>query len=186
MTLIHACCADCLLKLVEQLPNKDASIYFYNPNIYPREEYLARLNAVKKVNQELKLKLIVPAYRPQEYFSNFSRENNDKPSSFSHENFKIIDKNSRCPQCWYLRLRKTFEYAKENDFDQVTSTLLSSCYQDQDKIKKIADKLSKDFEIKFYFPEKIDHHKKTCGFYKQNFCGCLYSLIEKSREKYNL
>ena len=185
--LIHSCCADCLLKLVENLDQKEASIFFYNPNIYPREEYIARLNAVKKVNQDLGLKLIVPAYKPQDYFSNFTRVKDDVGNfSCENSNLKVSPKESRCPKCWYQRLKATFEYAKKNGYKTITSTLLSSCYQDQKKIKNIALKLSRDYEIDFYIPEKIDHHKKTCGFYKQNFCGCLYSLIEKAQEKYNI
>lgn len=185
--LIHTCCADCLLKLVNSLQNKEASIFFYNPNLYPREEYFARLNAVKKVNQDLDLKLIVPAYKPQAYFSNFTRVNNELNSFSCEKNcFRVIPKAERCPKCWYQRLKASFEYAKENGFEIVTSTLLSSSYQDPDKIKMIAIKLSKDYGIDFYIPEKINHHKKTCGFYKQNFCGCLYSLIEKTQEKYQL
>ena len=185
--LIHTCCADCLLKLVENLDHQKASIFFYNPNIYPREEYMARLTAIKKINQNLGLKLIVPSYKPQDYFSNFTRVK-DSVNNFSCENndLKLIKKENRCPKCWHQRLNETFKYAKKNGFKTVTSTLLSSCYQDQEKIKKIALKLAKDYDIDFYIPQKIDHHKKTCGFYKQNFCGCLYSLVEKTQEKYNI
>ena len=185
--LIHTCCADCLLKLIDQIEDKNISIFFYNPNLYPREEYSARLKAVKKVNQKLGFKLIIPAYKPQDYFSNFTRVNkNDSDFSCENNGFKIIPKETRCPQCWYQRLKASFEYAQENGFKTITSTLLSSSYQDQEKIKKIALKLSKEYQINFYIPENIDCHKKTCGFYKQNFCGCLYSLIEKSQEKYKL
>jgi len=180
--LIHACCADCLLKLLTALSkeqkefNQNIAILFYNPNIYPREEYQARLKAVKKIALEKKLELIVPNYKPQEYFISVG--------GISEKLQKNKNKRIRCPKCWNLRLSFTFEMAKTRNFETVTSTLLSSNYQDQGKIKKIATLLAKKYQIKFYEVKDINHCLKTSGFYKQNYCGCLFSLIEKSIEKY--
>lgn len=194
--LIHACCADCLLKLLDSLktePNFTAAntkIIFYNPNIYPREEYQARLKAVKKIATEQGIKLIVPNYKPQEYFAAVGGisgedegygEANDGISRVNIPSSKV-----RCPKCWFLRLSKLFMCAQAENCNSVTSTLLSSSYQDQEKIKSIALELSKKYKIDFYLPKNICCHLKTSGFYKQNFCGCLFSLIEKSREKYGV
>ena len=166
--LIHACCADCLLKFIDSVKSENGEIdeieiYFYNPNIHPRSEYLARLNAIKKITEVNKIKLIVADWSPKEWF----------------EGVKI-----RCEGCWELRLRKTFKYAKNKDFDKVSSTLLTSHYQDQNKIEKIAKKLESEYKIKFLVPKKVSKDLKTTGFYKQNYCGCCYSLVEAWEEKF--
>ena len=77
----------------------------------------------------------------------------------------------------------SFKYAKEHEFDSVTSTLISSSYQNKGEILKIASDLEKEFSIPFILPKeyKQEIHK---GFYKQNFCGCCYSLTERMNEKY--
>ena len=68
--LIHTCCADCLLKMVDSLKDSKEEIvaYFYNPNIHPRSEYLARLNAAKKITEENKIDLVVADWSPREWF----------------------------------------------------------------------------------------------------------------------
>jgi len=189
--LLHVCCADCFLKLYQSFSRKQKNnlqVLFYNPNICPREEYMARLKAIKKVVQQLdqKIKIIVPAYQPQTYFNNLKKLN--LKQNPKNQNFAIPNKKSRCPVCWLERLEFLFKTAQENNIDQVSSTLLSSGYQDVATILKIAQHLSEKYQINFYMPEleKINHQQKTGGFYKQNYCGCLYSLIEKSREKYDL
>jgi len=177
--LLHACCADCLLKFVDSIKaeNKEIleiEVYFYNPNIHPRSEYLARLKAIQKIAQGNKIKLIVPDWSPKEWFGA------TKP--FLDPSF---DRAGRCLNCWKLRLRKTFEYAKSKKFDLVSSTLITSHYQDGDKIKEIAKKLENEFKIKFLIPQKVSNDLKTKGFYKQNYCGCAYSLMEAWGEKFS-
>lgn len=163
--LIHNCCADCLLKMTNSLKDEVVA-YFYNPNIHPRAEYLARLKAIQKITKDYNIKLIVPDWSPKEYFE------------------KIKDKNNRCDICWKLRLNKTFEYAKKNDFEAVTTTLLSSHYQNKEIIEKIGKDLEKEYKIKFLIPKKINRELKTSGFYKQNYCGCCYSLVENWENKF--
>lgn len=213
--LIHTCCADCFLKLYQSLSEEmqaAVQIFFYNPNIYPREEHQARLLAIKKVVKSLNrdIKIIVANYQPQDYFQTIkklkdSRENRDGYKNRGRQNrdaknrencenksadnrFTIISRQKRCPLCWELRLRALFEKAQAEKIPLVSSTLFSSNYQDLDKVKLIAQKLSEEYQIDFYVP-KIDQAMRDHshrGFYKQNYCGCLYSLLEKSREKYDV
>jgi predicted adenine nucleotide alpha hydrolase (AANH) superfamily ATPase len=81
-------------------------------------------------------------------------------------------------------LEKSAKYAKENGFEQFSSTLLSSHYQDSEKIKNIGKAVAKKYNLDFYIPEKIDKDLHTRGFYKQIFCGCCYSLKERMEEKF--
>jgi predicted adenine nucleotide alpha hydrolase (AANH) superfamily ATPase len=96
--LIHTCCADCLLNLVYALEqdaqiSKDTNLtlLFYNPNIHPRTEYMERLKALKQVIEQGKItqnvKLVIPEYRPKEYFESIALEQ------------------SRCLGCWKIRMK---------------------------------------------------------------------------------
>jgi predicted adenine nucleotide alpha hydrolase (AANH) superfamily ATPase len=179
--LLHACCADCILKFVDSIKESHSEIdeivaYFYNPNIQPRSEYLARLKAIQKVAEENKINLVIPDWSPKEYF-----RTNPSKSPFDKGDFK---KPKRCEKCWRLRLEKTFEYAADKKIDLVSSTLVTSHYQNSEKIKEIAESLEKKYKIKFLVPEKISKDLKTKGFYKQNYCGCAYSLVEMFEGKF--
>ena len=198
--LIHTCCADCLLKMIDSLKDESAELvgYFYNPNIHPRSEYLARLKAAQNICEENKIKLIVADWSPKEWFNQIpsgcaaspfdERETLEQNPSVlrtapldKREALKI---KTRCERCWKLRLGKTFEYAKKNNFETVSTTLLTSHYQNKDQIEKIGKELEKEFEIKFLVPKKVSGELKTSGFYKQNYCGCCYSLVETWSEKF--
>jgi len=173
--LIHACCADCLLKMIESIKREnnlsEITVYYYNPNIHPRSEYQSRLKAMKLMIGDLKM--IIPDWRPGEWFKVIKPIPN--PS---------LDKEGRCASCWKLRLEKTAEYAKKNGFDWFSSTLLTSEYQNTKKIEEIGKEISKKHNIQFLIPNKICKKLETKGFYKQVFCGCCYSLTERFEEKF--
>lgn len=168
--LIHACCADCLLKMVESIKKEkkfdEIVVYYYNPNIHPRSEYQSRLKAMQLMIKDIKL--IIPDWKPSDYF----------------EVIKNKEKGKRCIDCWNLRLEKTAEFAKENGFEAFSSTLLTSEYQDSDKIQKIGEEISRKYGIEFLIPKNICKKLETKGFYKQVFCGCCYSLTERFEEKF--
>ncbi len=174
--LIHTCCADCLIHLIEALETEkqissktEITLLYYNPNIHPKTEYMERLNALKLVLKEKYsdriIKLVIPDYKPKEYFES------------------IQGKIKRCLGCWELRLSKAFEYAQKYKIPYVSSTLLSSHYQDTDIIVEIAQKLENS-DIQVIYPKEKHEHSINKGFYKQNFCGCCYSLNERLWEKY--
>ncbi|MFA6007881.1 MAG: epoxyqueuosine reductase QueH [Candidatus Shapirobacteria bacterium] len=173
--LLHACCADCALKFLQAIKaDKSASsltvcVYYYNPNIHPRAEYSARLKAMQQVCTENKVKMIIPDWRPVEYFQKIRGD---------------LERPNRCIKCWNLRLEATAKYAKENNFEAFASTLVTSEYQDQDKIEKIALEKAKKYGVKFWQPKEVVKELKTSGFYKQFFCGCVYSMKERYEEKY--
>jgi len=171
--LIHTCCADCLLNALTNLESRgvinsktNLVSLFYNPNIHPRAEFYERLNAVKKILPQLKekwdIRLVIPDYSPKEYIK------------------KILEKGSRerCELCWELRLEHAFEYAKENGFEKFTTTLLTSHYQDRDILEGIAKKIGAKYKIEFLNLDDSSN-KVHSGFYKQNYCGCCFSLTEK-------
>jgi len=184
--LIHACCADCLLKFVDSIKTENKEIleievYFYNPNIHPRSEYLARLKAIQNITEENGIKLVVPDWSPKEWFA---VQNPSVLRTAPLDKGEQLKNKTRCENCWELRLRKTFEYAKEKGFELVSSTLITSHYQNSEKIGQIANGLEKEYGIKFLTPKKVNKDLKTKGFYKQNYCGCCYSLVEAWTEKF--
>jgi len=177
--LIHACCADCLLKMVESIKLEkkfeEIEVYYYNPNIHPRSEYQSRLKAMQLMVGDLKM--IVADWKPSEYFGCL------KPTLPSLEKGGL-KKSERCLRCWRLRLEKTAEFAKKNGFEAFSSTLLTSEYQNSEMIEKIGKEVGKKHNVQFLIPNKICKKLETKGFYKQVFCGCCYSLTEKFEEKF--
>jgi hypothetical protein len=82
-------------------------------------------------------------------------------------------------------LEKTAEYAKKNGFEAFSSTLLTSEYQNSEMIEKIGKEIGKKCEIEFLVPKKVYKKLETKGFYKQVFCGCCYSLVERFEKKFS-
>lgn len=166
--LMHTCCAPCSVYCIDELRSKgiEPTLYWYNPNIHPYTEYVARRDCVKEYAQRINVKAIFEdEYGIDEFCKNVSK-----------------NINARCVNyCYPVRLRKTFEYAKANGYDTVTTTLLYSIYQKHDFIKKLMEDLSKEFEIDFLY---IDFrkgfwqgHEKAIeqGLYMQKYCGCIFS-----------
>lgn len=181
MFLVHCCCADCTIKLLEsiekenQLQKEEICLFFYNPNIHPRSELLSRQRSFQKLFDK-EYKMVIGDWSPREYFV--------KIREGLGEVKLRIKKEERCKLCWELRLEKSFAYAKANNGEMVSSTLFSSQYQNFPEISKIGTKLEKKYKIKFWVPKKIDKDKESKGFYKQNYCGCCYSLEERMIDKY--
>lgn len=177
--LVHVCCTDCGLKLLSalerefELGKEQVELYYYNPNIHPRSEYLSRLKAAQEVLGK-EYKLIIPNWKPSEYYEQMRSLPEDV----------VWDKTVRCGKCWALRLGKVVEYAKNNGYEMVSSTLVSSQYQDRERIVRMGNALAKQAGIELVVPNQIECEMKTKGFYKQNYCGCAYSLVERMREKY--
>lgn len=186
MLLIHTCCADCTLKLLASFKADDTgsglidkqqtSFFYYAPNIHPRSEYFVRLEAFKKIISQNKLlcKLIIPAYKPQDFFANLGK--------WDAKNLPKAP--ARCQACWQLRLKRAFIFAKENNYSAVSTTMLVSSYMNVEQIKKIGSMFSRQYNLPFIVPKKICSDLKTRGFFKQNYCGCVFSMLEKVVEKY--
>ena len=170
--LLHTCCAPCSVYCIETLRKEgiEATLYWYNPNIHPYTEYKARRDCLIEYAKKINIKLIIEdEYGLEEFCKN-----------------TINNLQSRCADyCYPIRLRKTFEYAKENGYDAVSTTLLYSIYQKHDFIKNYCEKLSNEFGIEFLYRDFrvgfwVGHEKaKEAGLYMQKYCGCVFS--EESR-----
>ena len=154
----------------------EIQVYYYNPNIHPRSEYQSRLKAMQLMIGNLKM--IIPDWKPREWF----KIQNPSKSPFDLKG--DLKKSTRCVKCWRLRLDETAKFAQENRFDGFTSTLLTSEYQNGKEIEKIGKEIGKKYKIQFLIPKKVCKKLETKGFYKQVFCGCCYSLVERFEEKF--
>lgn len=184
--LLHSCCAPCSSYVLETLSSYfKITILYYNPNIYPEEEYLKRKKEEKRFIKEF----------PAKYKVDFL--DCDYDSNSFYEMAKGLEKlkegEHRCYLCYELRLRKTAILAKENNFDYFTSTLSISPYKKSNWLNEIGFNLEKEIGIK-YLPadfKKKNGYKRSIelasiyNLYRQDYCGCIYSKIEREMIKEN-
>ncbi|MDD3304473.1 MAG: epoxyqueuosine reductase QueH [Clostridia bacterium] len=182
--LMHTCCAPCFVYIENELKEKglmnyngtyetvDYTAYFYNPNIHPKVEYERRKNAFIEFCKLKEVKNVVK----DEYDLNYFVKNVVEQVG-ENKKFQL-----RCEYCYYIRLKKVFEYAKENDFDIVSTTLTISPYQNHDVIKKIGEKLQSEYGIEFRYVDYTSHFRegqkmaRELSIYMQKYCGCIFSM----------
>ncbi|MDP8234299.1 MAG: epoxyqueuosine reductase QueH [Candidatus Saelkia tenebricola] len=175
--LLHICCAPCAVEVVRDLEQNlscKVSGLFYNPNIHPLAEFNRRRDCLRDYVKETdNLSVFYPQYNPKEFFEALGCK---------------LDFPKRCRSCWELRLEKTALFAKENNFSSFTTTLLISPYQDQEVIKSIGNSLAKEYGIEFIdrnfrkLFSQSRHTAKEKNLYRQNYCGCLFSEIERDNK----
>ena len=176
--LVHTCCGPCLIYPHQVLKEKGFEItsFFYNPNIHSYTEYKKRLTSLKYLTEKKNITL----YISKDYdIESFFRAVNNKE-----------EEPLRCTACWRLRLNKTAQFAKENNFEYFTTTLSVSPYQDLKLIKEVGEEAAERYKVKFYFEDfrsgfKEAHIKaKELGLYLQKYCGCLYSERARYLKEY--
>ncbi len=171
--LLHICCAPDGLYVAKLLQGEfTVSGFFYNPNIHPQEEYDLRLKETKKIAEILNMPLYIGPYESQIWFR-------------MTENFKQEpEKGKRCHICYAMRLDKAAALAKEKRLTKFTTVMSLSPWKKADTINEIGRLLAgkhgvafleADFKKKDGFRKSIELSKKH-ELYRQNYCGCLYSL----------
>ena len=189
--LLHACCAPCSSYVLEFLASFfDITILYYNPNIFPEEEYKRRLEELKKFLPDFSpakenfVKLLEDCYIPQEFYDAIKIKENP-------ELVKEPEKGERCRRCYEFRLKKTFEFAQKNSFDYFCTTLSISPFKDSEKINQIGKELSEcanekpkwlfsDFKKKGGFLRSLELSKEF-SLYRQQYCGCIFSAENSSK-----
>jgi predicted adenine nucleotide alpha hydrolase (AANH) superfamily ATPase len=159
----------------QSISPKDIALFYYNPNIHPESEWHARRIALQDTCGNLGYKVIVSPWKPKEYF-------NEMADLVTNKNIDFYGQ--RCPRCYLLRLKKTFEYAKTNGFSAVSSTMLSSPHMNTNKIIEQGKELEKEIGLLFLAPPVTKCDGCFTGFYIQNYCGCVYSLKDRLEEKH--
>ena len=170
--LLHCCCAPCSSAVIERIARFfDITYLYYNPNIYPQEEYDLR----KVEFEKLGVKVVDLGYDHAEFLQIVNGHEEDKEGG------------DRCKICIAQRLNKSFEYAVENKFDIVTTTLSISPHKDAEFINTLGENLSAKFNIKYLHAD----FKKENGYlrsiqickekqiYRQDYCGCEFASERK-------
>lgn len=187
--LLHICCGVCATYVVKKLQSQFEIIgFFYNPNIHPESEYLARKEAAFKLAEVSNISLIVPPYQPEEYFNALEVFKNPVEVFSETENgFFYIPSEKRCPVCYKIRLEKTAQYAFASKIKYFTTTLLISPYQNHQLINQIGQNIAQRLDLEYYsdnFQKGFYQSKvlaKEYNLYRQKYCGCIFSKKDAGR-----
>ena len=178
--LLHSCCAPCSSYVIEYLTNYfDITIFYYNPNISPYNEYLKRkeeqIRLIREINKSNKLDITYCDY-DNEVYERKIKGLEEEP-----------ERGKRCSVCFRLRLSETVKEAKRLNYDYFATTLTLSPYKDSKLINKIGLELEDEFNVKYLvsdFKKKNGYKRsielsKKYNLYRQNYCGCKYSKRDK-------
>lgn len=182
--LLHSCCAPCSTYVLEYLSEFfRITVFYYNPNITPREEYEKRANEqqvlIEQMHTKYPITCMVGDYESH-LFNEIAKGLEDEPEC-----------GLRCDKCYELRLRKSGELAKNLGFDYFTTTLTISPLKKALKLNEIGKQLEDEFNVAYLvsdFKKKNGYKRSTelskeYALYRQEFCGCIYSKMEQERKK---
>ena len=186
--LLHSCCAPCAGVVMEALAASDidTTIFFYNPNIHPIEEYEIRKEENIRFAKKLGMPIIDADYDRDEWFERTKGQENEP------------ERGERCSNCFDMRFERTAQYAADNDFDLISSTLGISRWKNMEQINASGARSSASYNIHYWDfnwrkkggSSRMLELSKRESFYQQEYCGCVYSLrdtnrwrVSKGREK---
>lgn len=175
--LLHSCCGPCSTHVIETLINEyDLTIFYYNPSIFPSAEYQKRLQEQKRYAKIKGINVIEGKYDEDEFLSRVRGHEGDAEGG------------GRCAICFEMRLTETALRAKEGSFDIFATTLTVSPHKNAELINAIGKRVGEEYDIEFLPSnfKKADGYKKSVelskrfGLYRQNYCGCRFSVRKDS------
>lgn len=182
--LLHSCCAPCSSGVLESIARHfKITVFYYNPNISPQEEYSHRVREQKRFLSQFppaaSVSFLEGAYQPERFFQ-IAKGLEQEPEG-----------GARCALCYELRLRQTAQLAKEMGFSYFTTTLSISPYKDAEKLNAIGRQLSQEYGVDYLFSDfkKKGRYQRSIALsreyslYRQEFCGCPFSQEEARRRK---
>ena len=178
--LLHACCAPCSVEVMEALiaSNIDFTIFFYNPNIHPHQEYEIRKNENIKFAEQHNIPFVDADYDKDEWFARAQGMENEP------------ERGIRCSMCFDMRFERTALYAHEHGFPVICSSLGISRWKDMNQINTSGVKAASHYPNITYWTynwrkngggERMYQIAKRENFYKQEYCGCVYSLRDTNQ-----
>ena len=178
--LLHSCCAPCSSYVLEYLSQYfEITVYYYNPNIYPPNEYYKRVKEQQDLVDRMKFKNPVSVVNGPYDTDEFYR------IAKGHE--KDAEGGERCFRCYELRLREAAKVAAAGRYDYFTTTLSISPLKNADKLNEIGERLAAEYQTN-YLPsdfKKREGYKRSTelskeyGLYRQNYCGCVFSYNDR-------
>lgn len=180
--LLHSCCAPCSSHVLEYLSAFfDITVFFYNPNIHPAEEYRKRVIEQKEFIERFpEAKGVTFAegdYDPERFFE-LSKGLEDEP-----------EKGKRCNICFAMRLEEAARYGGENGFDYFTTTLSISPHKNASLLNSLGERIGRENGIEYLYADfkKKNGYKRSSelsaeyGLYRQDYCGCVFSKLESEK-----
>lgn len=182
--LLHSCCAPCSSYVLEYLSNYfEITVFYYNPNVFPANEYTKRILEQQTLISDMKVK------HPVSFLAgNYDR---DRFFQIAEGLEHLREGGERCFKCYELRLEEAARIAQDAGFDYFTTTLSISPLKNADKLNEIgtrlADKygvhyLQSDFKKKNGYKRSIELSNEY-GLYRQDYCGCEYSFRDRQKQK---
>ena len=187
--LLHACCAPCSSAIVEWLLAHEITpvIYYFNPNIYPLEEYEIRKNESKRHAESLGIQWI-------------DDDRIASGSTYDHEAWLQAvcglenepERGRRCEACFYMRLLATARKAQELGIAFFATTLASSRWKNLEQINAAGSRAAQAAPaVQFWaqnwrkdgLQERRNQLLKEYGFYNQTYCGCEFSMRSAVHEE---
>lgn len=182
--LLHSCCAPCSSRVLEYLSGHfRITVFYYNPNISPREEFEKRAQEQIRLIGEMPLKnpvrTLVGPYEPERFYQAVKGLE------------RIPEGGERCFACFRLRLSEAARVAAEGGFDYVTTTLTISPMKSARMLNEIGREcagkagvlwLPSDFKKKDGYRRSIELSREY-GLYRQDYCGCVFSKKEREEQK---
>lgn len=174
--LLHSCCAPCSSYVMEYLSQYfQITIFFYNPNIYPPEEYELRVREEKRLIHEMPfvhpVQMVEGPYDPDHFFQEIKGLEKEPEGG------------KRCEHCYRLRLYEAGLAARQGGYDFFTTTLTISPLKSASKLNEIGQEIGRELGVEYLCSDfkKKDGYKRSLklseeyGLYRQNYCGCIYS-----------
>lgn len=175
--MLHSCCAPCSCYVIDYLANYfKITVFFYNPNIYPKAEYEKRKETQIKYNSLCETKypidMIEGDYDTRRFYKAVKGHEHDKEGG------------ERCQICYNMRMEETAKLAEEMGYDYFTSCLSISPHKDSQVINELGARLEEKYDVKYLYSDfkKKNGFKRSieicnaCKLYRQNYCGCEFSL----------
>ena len=160
--LLHCCCAPCSVYCIDSLREEgiEPTALWYNPNIHPYQEYVARRDTLRTYAPSIGMTLhVIEEYGLREFVRNVADD---------------ID--HRCGYCYRIRMEKAAEFASGHGFEAFTSTLLVSPYQNHEGIVAAAEAAADKFGVQFLYRDFRPGFRegqvkaRELGFYMQKYC----------------
>ena len=175
---LHSCCAPCSSYCIEYLSQYfHVTVFYYNPNIYPDEEYYHRVKEqqefIKKFPTKYPVKFIEGDFEKERFYKEVAAGLEDEP-----------ERGRRCVKCFDLRLRETAKRAKAKGFDYFCTTLTISPMKDATLLNELGAKIGKEEGVPFLPSDfkKKNGYLRSCeiskeyNMYRQDYCGCEFSI----------
>ncbi|MBD3176601.1 MAG: hypothetical protein GF320_15580 [Armatimonadia bacterium] len=173
---LHTCCGPCAASVVPQLRQSgmEPVAHYSNPNIHPAMEWLRRLEALESYAASSDIALAVEPEYGLSRFLDVTRG---------------LSGRDRCERCFLLRLTSTAKWAAEGGMRHLTTTLLTSPYQDRELIVAVGERVAGRHGLAFVPADFREGFRagqdaaRELGLYRQPYCGCVFSEAERYQKK---